>query len=106
MVKKVESLEEITDRIELIRSRLNEFGVKSVAIFGSFSKNKMTSKSDVDVLVEFSRPIGLFEFARLKIFLSEILGRDVDLVTEDALHKRMKSSILNEAKYVTTRLAS
>jgi uncharacterized protein len=106
MAKKVESLEEITERIESIHPRLNEFGVKSIAIFGSFSKNKMTSNSDVDVLVKFSRPIGLFEFARLKIFLSEIFGRDVDLVTEDALHKRLKSSILKEAKYVATRLAS
>jgi len=106
MTKKVESLEEVTTRIIFIHSGLYDFGVQSVAVFGSFCRNEMTEKSDVDILVDFFRPIGLFEFARLKIFLTEIMGREVDLITADALHKRMKFSILNEAVYVATRLAS
>jgi uncharacterized protein len=105
MAEKVSSLADIRTRIELIQSKLDEFGVQSIAIFGSFSRNEMTDKSDVDILVEFRRSIGLFEFARLKIYLSEIMGREVDLVTVDALHKRMKSTILNEAVYVATGLA-
>ncbi len=40
--------------------------------------------SDIDVLVEFSRPVGLFEFVRLKAFLEDLLGCDVDLVTPEA----------------------
>ncbi len=105
MIEKVKSLDDVRQRILSIQLRLDEFGVKSIAIFGSFSRNEMTDKSDVDVLVEFNRAIGLFEFARLKIFLTELLGREVDLVTVDAIHKRMKSTILKEAVYVPTGLA-
>lgn len=65
----------------------------------------MTESSDVDILVEFNRPVGLFEFARLKIYLSTLFGRDVDLVTVDALHQRMRNTILNEMIYVSPGLA-
>ena len=59
----------------------------------------------MDILVEFNRPVGLFEFARLKIYLSTLFGRDVDLVTVDALHQRMRNTILNEMIYVSPGLA-
>lgn len=101
MVQKVASLKEIRNRILTIHTELEEFGVHSLAVFGSFSRGEMTDTSDVDILVEFNRSIGLFEFARLKIFLTGILGREVDLVTVDALHTPMKPSILKEAVNVT-----
>ena len=56
--------------------------------------------SDIDILVEFDPDarIGFFAFARLQRRLSDILGRPVDLVTPDALHKVMKSRILKEVR--------
>jgi len=55
--------------------------------------------SDIDVLVEFEekKPVGLFEFIRLRHFLQGILGCKVDLATPDALRKEMRAQILKEA---------
>jgi predicted nucleotidyltransferase len=57
--------------------------------------------SDLDFLVEFSRPVGLFEFVELKHALEKILQCEVDLVTPDALRESMKAAILEEAIDVT-----
>ena len=55
----------------------------------------------MDLLVEFSRPVGLFEFVRLKLALEEILECRVDLVIPDALRESIKAEILKEAIDVT-----
>jgi predicted nucleotidyltransferase len=77
-----------------------ELGVKSLALFGSAARDEATETSDVDLLVEFDRPVGLFYFARVRRQLSEILGRSVDLVTPAALRKEMREGILQEAIHV------
>lgn len=79
---------------------LAHLGVKSLALFGSTARNEAASASDVDILVEFDRPVGLFEFVRLKMLLEELLDRKVDLVTPDALHPALRDRILKEAVYV------
>jgi len=83
------------------RMALDELGVKSLALFGSAARGESGPESDIDLLVEFSVPVGLFEFARLKLRLEQILGREVDLVTPDALRPTMKDDILQEAVDVT-----
>ena len=83
------------------KSMLDEFGVRSIALFGSFAREEAKGSSDIDILVEFNRPVGLFEFARLKLYLEKKLGREVDLVTPDALRKEMRNDILREAIHVT-----
>jgi predicted nucleotidyltransferase len=79
---------------------LHQRGVKSLAVFGSLARGEATPSSDIDVLVEFDRPVGLFEFIRLKLYLEELTGRSVDLVTPDALRPALRTNILNEAVYV------
>ena len=79
------------------RQEISARGVQSIAIFGSFARGEQGPDSDVDVLVEFSRPVGLFDFIRLKSFLEKILGRHVDLVTPDALKTKFRDRILKEA---------
>ena len=79
---------------------LHERGVKSLAVFGSLVRGESTPTSDIDVLVEFDRPVGLFEFIRLKMYLEELTGRQVDLVTPDALRPAMRDEILREAVIV------
>lgn len=85
---------------------LKGMGVQSLAIFGSVARGRSGPDSDVDLLVEFSRPVGLFEFVRLKGELEEILGHPVDLVTPDALRPTMKPQILDEAVHVIPQLAA
>ena len=79
---------------------LHQRGVKSLAVFGSVARGEETPSSDIDVLVEFDRPVGLFEFIRLKLFLEDLTTCRVDLVTPDAIRPAMRASILNEAVYV------
>lgn len=77
--------------------QFERFGVKSLAIFGSCARDEMREDSDVDILVQFQKPVGLFEFVRLKNSLEELLGRRVDLVTPDALKAQIKEQVLKEA---------
>jgi uncharacterized protein len=65
-------------------------GATSVALFGSVARRDDTSSSDVDILVAFRQPIGLFALARLQRQLSERLHRTVDLVTEGALSRHIR----------------
>ena len=78
-------------------SELTQFKVKSLAIFGSIARDEARPDSDIDLLVEFSVPVGLFEFIDLKEYLERLLKVKVDLATEPALRKQMKAQILKEA---------
>jgi uncharacterized protein len=75
------------------------FHVKDIGIFGSFARGEETEESDVDILVEFSAPVG-WEFIDLKEYLQEILGRPVDLVTKNALKIQLKKRILEEVRMI------
>jgi len=81
------------------RNQLKRFSVKDLYLFGSMARDEAIDDSDVDLLVEFqpNAKIGLFQFARLQRFLSELLECKVDLATPDALHKDLKEDILKEA---------
>jgi len=93
--------EEALQRIQAGRSKLVAFPIKHLAVFGSVARNEAREGSDVDILVEFEpeAPVGLFEFARLRRTLGELLGCEVDLATPDALREEMRAQILQEAVY-------
>lgn len=83
--------------IEGIRSELTKHGVSAIFLFGSVARDEAGPDSDVDVIVEFNRPIGMFEFMDLKELLETTLKQKVDLVTLDALKEQLRSQILSEA---------
>lgn len=91
------------DLIKAIQSNtdtLKAYGVKSVGIFGSFAASRQTSKSDVDVLVEFEKEDKTFDnYMELKLFLEKLFKRRVDLVIKDALKTRIKDRVLSETAY-------
>ncbi|EDZ96051.1 DNA polymerase beta domain protein region [Limnospira maxima CS-328] len=66
-------------------------------IFGSVARDEAHINSDVDLLVEFDRPVGLFTFVRLKRYLEEILERSVDLGTPDSLKLDLREPVFQEA---------
>jgi predicted nucleotidyltransferase len=73
-----------------------EFNVKEIGIFGSYVRGEQKGRSDIDVLVEFTKPIGFFKFLDLEERLEEILGLKVDLVSKKALKPRIGRYILEE----------
>lgn len=78
----------------------DQYGVENIGVFGSVSRGEEKKSSDVDILVEFSKPLGFFKFIELERFLGELIGRKVDLVTKKALKPVIKDGILAEVIYV------
>jgi predicted nucleotidyltransferase len=77
-----------------------EYSVKKIGVFGSVARDEQTGQSDIDLLVEFSKPVGFITFMRLENFLSERLGNKVDLVTSDSLKPVIRQDVLSEVIYV------
>lgn len=79
------------------REELRRSGVRSLAIFGSVARDQAGPESDVDILVEFDRPGGLFDFVNLKLQLEDWLGRRVDLVEPEGLRPEFRDDVRREA---------
>jgi predicted nucleotidyltransferase len=67
-----------------------KYGVQRIAVYGSFAKGNQTKKSDVDILVQLMKPLGL-EFVELAYYLEKILKKKVDLATFDTLKRSLES---------------
>jgi len=78
-----------------------QFGVKALLLFGSVARNEATSASDVDLLVEFNRPVGYFGLFALQDYLEKLLGCPVDLGTPDSLKPYIRERINGELIRVT-----
>jgi uncharacterized protein len=74
--------------------------IKTIGIFGSYVRSEARTGSDLDILVEFDRPVTLIEFIRTENYLSSITGLTVDLVMKDALKLRIGKRILEEVQEV------
>ncbi len=95
------TIEEIKATLKSHKADLQcRYGVKEIGIFGSYVKENQKETSDVDILVEFEKPLGLLEFVGLKNYLSDILGVKVDLVMRKALKPNIGKRILSEVVYV------
>jgi predicted nucleotidyltransferase len=96
-------MREIKELKEIIKQHRQEleqrFKVKTIAIFGSYARGEQTKESDVDVLVEFSGPVG-FLFIHLADYLEEILGVKVDLITPEAIKPNRRKYIMEGLTYV------
>lgn len=92
------SLEEIQ---AILRRHLPElrqqYGVKSLGIFGSYTHGAATKRSDLDILVEFGRIGTLLEYVELENTLTDLLGVKVDLVDRSTLKQGIRARILREA---------
>ena len=96
----MKSLEEVKRIINIYRKELEEkFKVKNIAIFGSYARGEQTPQSDIDIIVEFKKPVGML-FIHLADFLEEILGIKVDLLTPEAIKENRIKYINEELIYV------
>jgi predicted nucleotidyltransferase len=83
------------------RAEINSYGVKSLALFGSVARGEARPDSDVDLLVEFDRPVGLFGLIALQQRLEELLGCPVDLGTPDSLKSHIRQHVMEDCVYVS-----
>jgi len=91
-------------KIQQIIKTLNElkpvirekYNVKELGIFGSYTRGQEKNDSDLDILVSFEVPIGLFKFLELEEYLSDKLDIKVDLVSKKALKPRIGKRILEQ----------
>jgi len=98
-MKTVEEIKKIlVDQKEVLRNR---YGVKEIWIFGSYIRGEQSEVSDIDILVEFEKPIGL-KFFELADYLEAILGVKVDLLTVKAAKQKplLWESIKEDLLYV------
>jgi predicted nucleotidyltransferase len=93
--------QEAIRRLGAARPELASLGVRSLDLFGSVARGDAGPASDVDLLVDFDRPIGLFHFFRVQRRLEEILGCKVDLVMRDAVKRQLRDRIFAEAVRAT-----
>lgn len=77
--------------------RGERFGVRRLALFGSFARGTAREDSDVDVLVRFDGPATSKRYFGVQFYLEDLLHRPVDLVTEQALRERMRPYIERDA---------
>lgn len=76
-----------------------KYHVSKLGYFGSYAKGLANESSDVDILVEFAKPVG-WEFFRVQDAIEEILGIPIDLVTQKAIREPMRERIFQELKWV------
>ncbi|RKX53448.1 MAG: nucleotidyltransferase [Thermotoga sp.] len=77
------------------------FHIREMGIFGSYIRGEQTEASDVDILVEFEKGHkDFFNYMRLKYYLEDLLGRQVDPVMKNAVKPRLKKRIFSEVEYV------
>jgi len=77
----------------------DRFRIKNLAVFGSYARNEQRIDSDVDILVEFSTPVGI-EFIDLGDYLERILKLPVDLVSRNGIKPKYFQQIEPDLKYV------
>ena len=94
-------IEEKLKRLKELKTEIKKnYSIKEIGVFGSYIRKKEKPESDLDILVEFSKPIDIFKFMELERFLSEELNIKVDLVSKKALKPFIGREILKEVVYV------
>ena len=87
-------------QINIIIKTLKPFKPSKIGIFGSYSRDENTMESDIDILYSFDAKYSLFDLVGLQMELQDKLQKGVDLVEFTAIHPRLKSQILKDAKIV------
>jgi predicted nucleotidyltransferase len=94
------NLEQIRKQLQVYKPELmKRYGLSQLAVFGSYARNQQTSESDLDILVEFDRPIGI-AFIDLADELERILTLKVDLVSRGVIKESHFKAIEEELQYV------
>jgi predicted nucleotidyltransferase len=89
--------EEILTLLTAHRAEIERFGVKTLRLFGSVARGEASKESDLDLLVSFREPPSFSGYMKLRIFLEDLLGVEVDLVTESGLRPGVRPFVEKDA---------
>lgn len=90
-------LEQIKEKAPALRNIAARHGARNIRIFGSVARGEADSESDIDFLVDMEPGRSLFDLGGLYMDLRNLLGRDIDVVTEKGLRERIRDRVLKEA---------
>lgn len=101
-MKKVQNIDELLAALKGCRQGLTErFGVRDLAVFGSYVKGTQRKRSDIDILVELDKSHKTFDnYMELKFHLTRIIGGKIDLVLKDSIREELKDRVFREAVHV------
>jgi hypothetical protein len=93
------ALDDVLRTLRAHESELRNLGVSHAAVFGSVARGEGTAASDIDVLVDLDqdRPMGIFAYARLKLYINELLDGAGDVVNRRTLKPLLRDNILRDA---------
>lgn len=98
-MKKIQTIDELLSVLKGCRQGLAErYGVRDLAVFGSYVKGNQHKRSDIDILVELEKTSKTFDnYMELKFYLTRIIGGKVDLVLKDSIREELKERVFSEA---------
>lgn len=86
--------------IDIIINTLKPYNPKRIGLFGSVARNEETAASDIDILYNFNAPISLFTKYDIVEKLKSQLHKEIDLVSENSVHPKLKQYIYNDLKMI------
>jgi len=90
--------EEVLATLKRNQEELRRLGVRELSLFGSVARNEAGPLSDVDLLLEIERPMGLFGLLRIQHFIEQILGgAKIDLIMKGAVLEDLKDDIMEDS---------
>jgi uncharacterized protein len=96
---------DIQERLQnALKNSPHRNNVRRISLFGSQLHGNATQESDIDLLIELTKPMSMFQFLRLEKELEKALGKKVDLSTPMSLSKYFRKEILEEAESVFERI--
>lgn len=85
---------------QALRKEPEKHIIKKISLFGSYLNASANKDSDVDILIEFSKPIGIFHLVAMQRRFSEHLNKPVDLITPGFLNKRFRNDVVNKSEKI------
>jgi predicted nucleotidyltransferase len=88
------------NQINTIIKILKPYNPKKIGLFGSVARNEETKESDIDILYDFNAPVTLINLVEIQNKLQNELHKKIDLVSENAIHPKLKDYILNDLRII------
>ena len=91
-------LQYVLETLRAHETDLRRLGVAHAAVFGSVARGEAGAESDIDVLVDLdeNRPMGIFEYARMKLYINELLEGPSDVVNRRTLKPLLRANVLHD----------